>query len=101
MASIKRVFIQLFSYKKSLFCMIFVVAIMFIIESFFYVYTDADGSLLETIEEQYVKFEGKLGTDEILPDVPQKTPEYDENWMDSYSEGRTETFQMFTKNLTS
>lgn len=76
--------------------MIFVVALILIIESLFYVYTDADGSLLENIGEQFVKFEGKLGNeDHFIPDVPQKSPEYDENWMDSYAEGSPETFKMF------
>ena len=88
MATIMRAFIPLLSYKKTLICTIIVVSLILIIESLFYVYTEPDESLLETIlGDQFVKFEGKSGTEVHIPDVPHKSPEYDENWMDSYSEG--------------
>jgi hypothetical protein len=66
--------------------------LILIIENMFYVYTEPDESVLDAVREQIsVNFEGKLDdTDDHInyADVPKISPEFDENWMDSYSEGR-------------
>lgn len=52
---------------------------------------DSESSVIDSIQDQIVAFEGNLAHDPnyiIVSDVPGKSPAYDENWMDGYSEGR-------------
>jgi len=79
------------SLRNTLYLVILFAVLLVILEVWILPIKDGEYTVIDSIEDQIVSLEGNLALDPnyiIVSDVPGKSPAYDENWMDGYSEGR-------------
>lgn len=86
----RRLIIGLCTLKKTLCLIVFLAVILVIVELSLVSFNEGEYTIIDSVQDQFVNFEGKLDDPKyfIVDDVPSKSPAYDENWMDGYSEGR-------------